>query len=85
MQRRDFITLVGGAAATVALPARARAQPADRVRLIGSLNILAEDDSESRLRMAAFKQGLQALGWTDGGNVRIEARWAGGDDALLRK
>ena len=85
MRRREFITLFGGAASTVALPVAARAQLADRVRLIGSLNILAEDDPESRLRMAAFKQALQALGWTDGGNVRIEARWAGGDDALLRK
>jgi len=83
MQRRDFITLIGGAA--VAWPVAARAQQADRVRLVGSLNILAEDDPESRLRIAAFKQGLQELGWTEGGNVRIEARWAGGDDGLVRK
>jgi putative ABC transport system substrate-binding protein len=83
MQRRDFITLIGGAA--VAWPVAARAQQADRVRLVGSLNILAEDDPESRLRIAAFKQAMQELGWTAGGNVRIEARWAGGDDGLLRK
>jgi putative ABC transport system substrate-binding protein len=85
MQRRDFITLIGGAAAMVARPVATRAQQADRVRLVGSLNILAEDDPESRLRIAAFKQGLQELGWTEGGNVRIEARWAGGDDDLVRK
>jgi putative ABC transport system substrate-binding protein len=83
MQRREFITLIGGAA--VAWPVAARAQQADRVRLVGSLNILAEDDPESRLRIAAFKQGMQELGWTEGGNVRIETRWAGGDDGLVRK
>jgi len=82
MQRRDFITLIGGAAAMVARPVATRAQQADRLRLVGSLNILAEDDPESRLRIAAFKQSLQELGWTEG---RIEARWAGGDDSLVRK
>jgi putative ABC transport system substrate-binding protein len=85
MQRRDFITLIGGAAATAAWPVAAYAQQADRLRLIGSLNILAEDDPESRRRIAAFKQSLQELGWIEGGNVRIETRWAGGDDGLLRK
>jgi len=85
MQRRDFITLVGGAAATITWPVTARAQQAGRMRLVGSLNILAEDDPESRLRIATFKQSLKELGWTEGGNVRIEARWAGGDDGLLRK
>jgi putative ABC transport system substrate-binding protein len=83
MKRREFITFLGGAA--VAWPVAARAQQADRVRLVGSLNILAEDDPESRLRIAAFKQGMQELGWTEGGNVRIETRWAGGDDGLVRK
>jgi putative tryptophan/tyrosine transport system substrate-binding protein len=85
MQRRDFITLIGGAAATAAWPVATYSQQADRLRLIGSLNILAEDDPESRLRIAAFKQGLQELGWIEGGNVRIETRWAGGDDGLVRK
>ena len=85
MQRRDFITLIGGAAATAAWPVATYAQQADRLRLIGSLNILAEDDPESRLRIAAFKQSLQELGWIEGGNVRIETRWAGGDDGLVRK
>jgi putative ABC transport system substrate-binding protein len=85
MQRRDFITLIGGAAATAAWPVATYAQQADRLRLIGSLNVLAEDDPESRLRIAAFKQSLQELGWIEGGNVRIETRWAGGDDGLVRK
>ncbi len=85
MQRRDFITLIGGAAAMVARPVATRAQQTDRLRLVGSLNVLAEDDPESRLRIAAFKQGLQELGWTEGDNIRIEARWAGGDDSLVRK
>ena len=85
MQRRDFITLIGSAAATLARPVAAWSQQLDRPRLIGSLNILAEDDPESRLRIAAFKQTLKELGWTEGGNVRVEARWAGGDDDLVRK
>ena len=82
MRRRDFITLLGGAA--MARPLAASAQQ-DRVRLIGTLHILAEDDPESRLRRAAFKQSLKELGWTDGGNARIEARWADGDEGRLRK
>jgi putative ABC transport system substrate-binding protein len=83
MQRREFIALISSAAA--AWPVAARAQRSDGVRLVGWLNVLAEDDPESRLRVAAFKQGMQELGWTDGGNVRIEARWAAGDDGLVRK
>jgi len=59
MKRRTFITLLGGAAAWLPV---ARAQEG-RIRVIGSLHILAEDDPESRLRHAAFKQGLKELGW----------------------
>jgi putative ABC transport system substrate-binding protein len=81
MHRRDFIKVVAGSAA--AWPFTARAQ--ERRRLVGLLNILAEDDPESRLRIAAFKKSLQELGWTEGSNVRIEARWAGGDVERLRK
>ena len=77
MHRRDFIIVVA------AWPFTARAQ--ERIRLVGLLNILAEDDPESRLRIAAFKKSLQELGWTEGSNVRIEARWAGGDVERLRK
>jgi putative ABC transport system substrate-binding protein len=82
VKRREFITLLSGAAA--AWPLGARAQQG-RMRVIGSLYILAEDDPESRLRHAAFKQGLKELGWIDGSNARIEARWADGDDGRLRK
>ena len=82
MRRREFISLIGGVAAW---PLAARAQHSDRVRVIGSLNILAEDDPEAKLRMAAFKQGLQQLGWTEGSNVRIEERWAGGDAGRVHK
>jgi putative ABC transport system substrate-binding protein len=81
--RREFVVRLGSAAA--AWPLAARAEQSDRVRVIGSLNILAQDDPEAQLRIAAFKQGLQQLGWTDGSNVRIEGRWAGGDDGLVRK
>src|SRR5437879_2837976 len=77
MRRRDFITLVGGAAA--AWPLAARAQPSERVRRIGVLINLAADDPDSPARVAAFAQGLQELGWTDGRNIRIDYRWAAGD------
>jgi putative tryptophan/tyrosine transport system substrate-binding protein len=80
MKRRDFIKVIAGSAA--AWPFTARAQ--ERIRLVGLLNILAEDDAESRLRIAAFKKSLQELGWTDG-SIRFEARWAGGDVERLRK
>src|SRR4051812_35624576 len=85
MQRRDFITLIGGAAAMGATPVAPQAQQPGRLRLIGLLNILAEDDPESRLRIVGFKESLQELGWTEGANVRMEPRWAAGDDGLVRK
>jgi ABC-type uncharacterized transport system substrate-binding protein len=80
MRRRDFITLLGGAAAW---PLAARAQQPDRMRRIGVLMSTGAGDPEGQARLAAFLQGLQQLGWTDGRNVRIEARWSGGktDDA----
>ena len=70
MKRREFITLLGGAAA--AWPLAARAQQAERMRRIGVLMSLAADDPEAQARIAAFLQGLQQLGWTDGRNVRID-------------
>jgi putative ABC transport system substrate-binding protein len=76
MNRREFITLLGGAAA--AWPLAARAQQRKRMRRVGVLLALAEDDPESQRRMTGFMQGLQHLGWTDGRNVRIETRWAAG-------
>jgi putative ABC transport system substrate-binding protein len=68
-RRREFITLLGGAAA--AWPLVARAQQTDRVRRIGALLSTAMDDPEGQARIAAFLQGLQQLGWADGRNMRI--------------
>jgi ABC-type uncharacterized transport system substrate-binding protein len=77
VKRRDFITLLGGAAAW---PLAARAQQADRMRRIGLLMNRAADNPEGQDRIAAFHQGLQELGWSVGRNVRIDTRW-GEDDA----
>jgi putative tryptophan/tyrosine transport system substrate-binding protein len=77
MRRREFISLLGGAAA--ARPLAALAQQPDRVRRIGVLMILAADDPEGHARLAAFTQGLQGLGWTVGHNVQIDYRWGAGD------
>jgi putative tryptophan/tyrosine transport system substrate-binding protein len=78
MRRREFITLLGGAAA--AWPRAARAQQADRVRRIGVLMYMPADDAEGQARLAAFTQALKQLGWTDGRNLRIDTRWANADD-----
>ena len=74
--RREFITLIGGAAA--AWPLAARAQQAERMRRIGVLLNTAADDMVFQTRVGAFLQGLALLGWTIGRNVRIEVRWSGG-------
>jgi putative ABC transport system substrate-binding protein len=83
MLRREFITLVGGAA--TAWPLAALAQQPERVRRIGVLNSLAEGDPESALRRAAFEQALKELGWTIGDNLRIDYHWAENDPELIRK
>ena len=83
MRRREFITLLGGAA--VAWPLAARAQQRERMRRIGVLMTTAADDPEGQARLAAFVQGLQQLGWTDGRNVRIDTRWAAGNADDIRK
>ena len=83
MQRREFITLVGGAA--VSWPLVARAQQPERMRRIGVLVNLAEDDPEAQAQHLAFLQGLQQLGWADGRNVRIDTRWTAGDPTRARK
>jgi putative ABC transport system substrate-binding protein len=76
LKRREFITLLGGVAA---YPLAARAQQPERRRRIGVLMPFAADEPESLARIGAFLQGLQALGWTEGRNVRIEYRWATND------
>jgi putative ABC transport system substrate-binding protein len=81
--RREFITLVGGAAAT--WPLGARAQQPGRMRRVGVFMSTAEDDTESKARVAAFLQGLQELGWTDGRNMRIDVRWPAGDAERIRR
>jgi putative tryptophan/tyrosine transport system substrate-binding protein len=73
MKRREFITLLGGAAAR---PLAASAQQSDQVRRIGTLLALAEDDPETKARLAAFRQGLEKRGWSEGRNVRIDYRFA---------
>jgi ABC-type uncharacterized transport system substrate-binding protein len=83
MRRREFITLIGGAA--VAWPLAARAQQREQMRRIGVLMNLGSDDAEGQARNAAFLQGLQELGWTVGRNVRIEYRWGAGDAELFRR
>jgi ABC-type uncharacterized transport system substrate-binding protein len=82
MNRRKFITLLGGAA--VAWPVAARAQQAERMRRIGVLINLTADDPEGRARLAAFLEGLRELGWTDGRNIQIETRFGGGDVGRIR-
>ena len=82
MRRRDFITLLGGAAA---LPLAARAQQPDGMRRIGVLMNVAVDDPEAPARVGAFSQGLAELGWTIGRNVRIDYRWYAGDADAARK
>jgi len=77
MIRRAFITLLGGAAA--AWPLAARAQQPARMRRVGTLMNLVADDPTSRVRIAAFAQGLEQLGWSEGRNVRIDIRWGEND------
>jgi putative tryptophan/tyrosine transport system substrate-binding protein len=83
LRRREFITLLGGAAA--AWPLAAHAQQADRMRRIGVLMNVTSDNPASQVQIAAFQQGLQAAGWSVGRNLRIDTRWSGGDVARLQK
>ena len=83
MKRREFITLIGGAAA--AWPLGARAQQPERMRRVGVLNTLAADDGMGQARNGAFLQGLQQAGWTIGRNVQVETRWATANAAEIRR
>ena len=83
LRRREFITLLGSAAA--AWPLAARAQQGERMRRIGVLMGYAESDLEAQANIAAFREGLQKLGWTEGHNIRIDTRWAAPADAEARQ
>jgi ABC-type uncharacterized transport system substrate-binding protein len=83
MKRREFITLLGGAAA--AWPLAARAQQGGGMRRIGVLIQVAEGDPQARIEVAAFLRGLHELGWSEGHNLRIDTRWGGGDADRIRQ
>jgi putative ABC transport system substrate-binding protein len=82
MRRREFITLLGGAAAW---PLAARAQQPGEMRRIGVLMNLSENDPEAQRLVATFREGLAQLGWTDGRNLRIDYRWSAGDIERIRR
>src|SRR5215204_394966 len=81
MRRRQFITLLGGAAV---LPLAARAQQTDQIRRVGMLMHMPEH-AEGRARVVGFRQGLERLGWRDGRNLRLDVRWGAGDPERYRK
>jgi putative ABC transport system substrate-binding protein len=81
LRRRDFITLLGGAAAW---SLAARAQQGDRMRRIGVLMPFDENDPVAKLQLSAFTQALAGLGWADGRNVRMDLRWGGDDTSRMR-
>src|ERR1700733_812032 len=74
VKRRELIRLLGGAA--VAWPLSARAQQPDRMRRVGVLIGLAEDDPDSKARLGALRQGLEKLGWSEGRNIHLDVRFA---------
>jgi putative ABC transport system substrate-binding protein len=80
-RRREFIALLGGAAAW---PLCARAQPGERMRRIAIMAPGTENDAEAHARLAAFRHGLEQLGWREGRNVHFEYRWPGGEAALIK-
>jgi putative ABC transport system substrate-binding protein len=82
MRRREFITLLGGVAA--AWPLATRAQP-EHMRRVGIFMDLSEQDQEGQTRVAAFRKGLQDLGWIEGRNLRSDIRWTAGDPARMRR
>src|SRR6266508_5940259 len=84
MQRRQFITLLGGAASLLLWPLAARAQQGDRVRRVGVLMGIP-DDLEGQARVMVFKQALHALGWIEGRNVQFIYRWSAGDAVHARQ
>jgi putative ABC transport system substrate-binding protein len=87
MRRREFISLLGGAAAASSnlWPLAARAQQGGRMRRIGVLMAFAESDPETRAWVAAFREALQKLGWTEGRNIRIDTRWGALDTEAMQR
>jgi putative ABC transport system substrate-binding protein len=83
MRRREFFTLLGGTVA--AWPLAVRAQQPERVRRMGVLMAISEDDPQARTRVAVFRQALADLGWTEGRNLKTEWRWTSGDIARVRE
>ena len=83
LKRREFITLLGGAVA--AWPFAAHAQQPDRLRRIGVLMSVPENDPEAQAWLGTFSEGLQQLGWTAGRNIRLDYRWAAPFDAESRQ
>jgi putative ABC transport system substrate-binding protein len=83
LQRREFITLLGGA--TAAWSGAAGAQQGERMRRIGVLMAYAESNLEGQANVAAFREGLQKLGWTEGRNIRIDTRWAAFDAKAMQR
>jgi putative tryptophan/tyrosine transport system substrate-binding protein len=82
LRRRDFVTLLGGAAVVWPFAARAQ-QPAERMRRIGVLMSI-ENDPDGKAQLSGFMQGLAEIGWIDGRNLRMEIRWGGGDVNRIR-
>jgi putative tryptophan/tyrosine transport system substrate-binding protein len=82
IERRAFITALGGAATW---PLAARAQQPKQMRKIGVLMGFAESDRDGQAFVAAFREGLQKLGWVEGHNLRIDTRWAAGDTELMQR
>src|SRR5262249_53043097 len=84
LRRREFIALLGGAAAAWPVAARAQ-QPAERMRRVGVLMSVAADGPEGQARLVAFLNGLRQAGWIEGRNVRIDQRWGAGDAERARR
>src|SRR5438477_7643773 len=86
MKRRQFITLLGGAAVAPSIlrPLAVRAQQADRIRRVGVLMNDAATQTAPLSYVAAFVQRMRQLGWTEGQNLRIDVRWSAGDAELAR-
>src|SRR5882762_6833369 len=82
MRRREFIALLGGAAAGWPVAVSAQSGP---LRRVGIFMDLSEQDPEGQARVAAFRKGLHDLGWIEGRNIRFDTRWTGGDPARMRR